>query len=175
MAIFFHIPRTAGSAICHQFKLDNSHLTAVLRKPHYSEADWKAQFKFTVIRNPWAQIVSFYNLIKRDTKLNFPDWVLAGMPNDWKDNSELADDPSDQLAFFTDESGNDLVDEIIRFEQLKEKMPSLCASLGVVACVLPVINGTAREWNYQPYYNHLTSAVIAERYPKFIERFSYTF
>lgn len=174
MAVFIHIPRTAGTAICRQFKLENTHHTAARLKLGYSEADWKAQFKFTVIRNPWAQAVSFYNLIKVDG-LNFPDWILAGMPHAWKANIELADDPLDQLDFFTDEAGNDLVDEIIRFEQLKEKMPSLCASLGVGVCDLPVINGTARNWNYQPHYNRLTRAVVAERYPKFIERFSYTF
>lgn len=63
--IFIHVPRAAGTSVeiwingIDQWDLDKrtKHLTASQAKRLYSEY-WDEYFKFTIIRNPWARMVS---------------------------------------------------------------------------------------------------------------------
>lgn len=97
------------------------------------------------------------------------------MPNHWTAAEHYPNDPMDQLDFFVDEDGRDMVDWVIRYEDLAAEMPKLCERLGVPVQTLPAVNGTGKPREYRKDYTPEAQRIIAERYPKFIERFGYEF
>jgi len=180
VAIFIHIPRTAGTAVCHQFNLANYHATARQRRLRLGEEAWNNGFKFTIVRNPWQQVHSFYTLHTRQSKWRefdggFEAWIDRGLPTHWKEVDHYADDPMDQWDYITDGEDNIIVDMIIKFEEIGSRMPLLCEHLGCQPQGLRPHHGTGAKWDHHTVYNEHTREVIAARYPKFIQHFGYSF
>lgn len=178
-----------------------SHISPLEVKLLFEQHGWDYDdyFKFTFVRNPWARQVSLYNMIyqtraprglyrKIKTALNlnphpsFKQWLSQS-----KADGRGAGGPSDQrwqvygaysiANYILDKNGNELVDDVIKLEEIDTKLPKLLARIGIVDAdnlVIPHINRRGSK-KYIDYYDAQSKALIADRYSYDIARFNYRF
>ena len=172
--IFVHIPKTGGTSVYNALqstKLHRSHERAVVLRSSY--IDWNSHFSFTIIRNPWDRAVSWYYWMDIGDRehLSFHDWICVGCPTHHSDF-----DPIDQLAYFVDAAGNDLVQYIGRFEDLNGTVQILSNRMNYSYGLLEHWQRSKRPHGpYQQFYNARTSELLANHTRSFIERFGYTY
>jgi hypothetical protein len=191
--LFVHIPKTGGNSIQTVLR-DYSEDEIVAKNPRqdgverfavrnpkyelkkhsalaeYRDAMGNEQFsklyKFTVIRNPWDRMVSFYFTPGRQKEWNareFEKLILQTKPA--ADYLRLKKDDADPFAN---------VDRIIRFENLEEDFRAVCDQLKIVASPLPKYNRSERE-HYSKYYDAKLREIVRERFADEIKAFGYNF
>jgi len=168
--IFIHIPKNAGTAIetlfCNSsFKIQpdkHANIHEVKRKfPNI----YDSYSKFTIIRNPYDKMVSWYFYLKRNLGenhevLKFNEWI--------KDPSQFwhADDP----IHFLDPQYTWIDDtvEIIKFENLNKELNEFFGK----NIDLPIINKSNHD-HYSTYYNRESLDVIYDRYKEDFKKYNY--
>lgn len=180
--IFIHIPKTGGTSIGNTlysslsqrlglgFRPERSHVTAIERRSLYNQQAWEAAFKFTIIRNPWDHVVSWYHWHKRSEPYSlfedFRSWTLADLPSHR---------PIDQWLYFTD--GDDvIVDYVGRFENLRRVLHDVCDAMRLEP--LTTLHHDQRSVPrqvYQEYYDTETRLIVARRFQKIIDYADYRF
>ena len=168
--VFVHIPKNAGTSIetlfenrsfqLQPYRHDNIH--QIKRK--FPEL-YKIYRKFTIIRNPYDKMVSWYFYLKRNLGENYE--VLEF--NEWiKDPSKLwhADDP----AYFLDPQHTwvDNTVVIIKYENLDKELNEFFGE----EINLPVINKSSHD-HYSSYYNEKSLGIIYDRYKEDFEKYNY--
>lgn len=167
--IFVHVPKTAGQSI-EQVFLDDlglswadrkalnlkhndepavgpqylSHLYAdeYVRKGHIDQDHWNAYFKFAVVRNPYDRILSEFRY-RSFSKTGPLFWFLRRQYRD--DYRDMARHVVPQCRYLFDENGNCLVDEIVRFEDLSERMPEIFQRIFGISHALPKRNESTKS------------------------------
>lgn len=133
-------------------------------------------FVFSVVRNPWARMVSWYNDTMRNTKRRrrlgvAPGTSFAGFLEQfdglWQMRPQLH-----WLVDWNDEIG---VHEILFTETLHQQWPALAARLGLDLGPLPKVNTAPEDYDWQYYYDATTRQLVHDRYRKEIDYFGYTF
>lgn len=81
----------------------------------------------------------------------------------------------DQLSWFTDKDGSDLVHEIYRCEHLSSLRRRLSKKLRTQIEIKPVNYSTADTDDYADWYDDEARAFIEERFARDIKRFNYSF
>ena len=168
--IFVHIPKNAGTAI--ETLFGNSSFKIQPRK-HANIHEIKEIFpkaydshsKFTIIRNPYDKMVSWYFYLKRNAGekhrvVEFNEWI--------KDPLQFwhADDP----IYFLDPQ-HTWVDEtvkIIKFENLNKELDEFFEE----EIDLPTVNKSNHD-HFSNYYNEESSDIIYNRYKEDFEKFNY--
>jgi hypothetical protein len=197
--IFVHIPKTGGTSVAaalagHGTFLQGKHNFDSLYFKHATARDVKRMmgdefaryFRFTVVRNPWDWAVSSYTFNRglhrpfiRHTAHEVVgyvpefarDWTFKHWLRWWIDSFGPL-----QSAMLTDEAGQLLVDEVIRFEEMAARFPPLCLKLRIWPRRLPHVNKTlAREHAYPAYYDDESREWVAQHFAEDIERFGYRF
>ena len=132
-AVFVHIPKNAGTAIetlfgNNSFKIQpNKHANIHEIKKFFPEV-YKSYRKFTIIRNPYDKMVSWYFYLRRNigenyNVLEFNEWIKDA-PGKWLYGKPLklwhADDP----VYFLDPQYTwiDETVKIIKFENLNKEL-----------------------------------------------------
>ena len=169
-AIFIHIPKNAGTAIeslfgNNYFKIQpDKHADIHEIKILFPEV-YKSYRKFTIIRNPYDKMVSWYFYLKRNLGenhevLKFNEWI--------KDPSQFwhADDP----IHFLDPQHTWIDDtvEIIKFENLNKELNVFFGK----DIDLPVINKSNHD-HFSSYYNKESFNIIYNRYKEDFTRYNY--
>lgn len=129
---------------------------------------WRSYFKFCFVRNPWDRVVSkyYWHERKKAEKPPFPEWLAALTPDNVT-NTDL---------YLID--GKIAVDQVYRFEDLKEVLAALPEQLGLPGPLeLPRAKGNQRpqKRDYREYYTDETRAMVAEKAREEIELFGYEF
>ena len=168
--IFVHIPKNAGTSIEEYF--GNSSFVIQPNK-HDSIYDVKKRFpnsysnyrKFTIIRNPYDKMVSWYSYLKRNLGENydvidFNKWIKNPLKF-WH-----IDDPIGYLKP-QHEWVDDTV-EIIKFENINKELNDFFGE----DIDLPITNNSNRD-HYLEYYNQESLDTIHERYKEDFEKFNY--
>ena len=168
--IFVHIPKNAGTAIEEYF--GNSSFIIQPGK-HDSIHEIKKRFlnvynsyrKFTIIRNPYDKMVSWYFYLKRNLGENyniidFNEWI--------KDPSKFwhTDDPISYLKPQCEWIDNTV--EIIKFENINKELDDF---FGKEIKLLRTNN--SNHDHYLEYYNQKSLDIIYERYKEDFEKFNY--
>ena len=170
------------------------HHTALEIKALVGDECWNESFTFAVIRNPWERLLSQYlyhnqtirqfkarhgqkpTKVARRTQRNmrkfrnfdaFIHWfAMKEEVNEWTRHKLT------QSEFLFDDSGEQLVDYIMRFENLEPDTRVLEEKLGF-EIDLPFINYQPHR-HYSEYYTDETRDIVADVCRHEIEQFGYT-
>ena len=216
--IFIHIPKNGGSTFiinhlstpeAHHFKkfevlnrdlgydrdpaLGN-HFTYTMIKDlcdkNSVDLDYDGLFKFCVIRNPWARMVSFYQHKMR--KINKS---TNGIPRNSEEDKKLLNkgfsawllntqNPSDrvitkmpQLDWITDLNGKLVCDRIINIENYDKEMRHLSKDLALPKVLWKRYNSDKKRKTaeYKKFYDKKTISHIEKYFAKDIEKFNFKF
>jgi len=181
--IFVHIPRTGGSsieaALGIKSKLTNNFTFECFEGKHGTASEYKKEwpqwpyfFKFSFVRNPWDRIASNYEFMKvhplsplYKIELSFKQW-LYNKDSSW---GHFLDKQNKGYSYFLDQELN----FIGKYENLQSDWDFICRSININS-LLPHINKTQRK-QYTEYYDDETRQIVAEKYRKDIDDFSYKF
>jgi hypothetical protein len=178
-----------------------SHISPAEVKALFVERGWNYDeyYKFTFVRNPWARLVSLYNMIyftrpprslagklrawlRRFSTPSFGDWLQSTRPE-----GEGAGGPPNQrwqvygayslASYILDEDANALVDAVIRLEAIDEDLPAVLERVGIPGArelEIPFVNKRPSK-NYAGYYDDASRTLVAERYGYEIGRYGYRY
>lgn len=171
--IFIHVPKTGGTSI--EWALQNKKVPIEQKHKTSNEicelhpVAWEQYFKFTVVRNPWDWLVSWYYWRKLVKKMSFKEFLLN------YNLSKKYDYLPDVINFTNYLTIDDklVMDRTCRFENLQHDFPVVCDELNINA-TLPHKNKTNHK-HYTEYYDDETRTIVAEKYAKDIEYFGYRF
>ncbi len=174
-----HIPKTGGTTVSMalrkpDFIVINNHQRATFRETY--DVNWRHNFNATFIRNPWDRAVSFFYWSQEDhPDLSFDEWVRKGCYNLHTDFS-AGFDIIDQLPYFTDDNGHNLVKFIGRYENLEEDIMRLAMRCRTTSGPIGHWSSSSRpEGPYQQFYTPETAQLLANHTQAFIEKFNYEF
>ena len=146
-------------------------------KPYDSEYD--DYFKFTIVRNPWDRLLSFYYNKLHDQDLyktkfssfsgctSFEDFIYALESRNLKRCNG-------HFKLQTEMFPQDKIDFIGKFENFATDFNIICGELGIPRQELPHRNKSNHKY-YTKYYNTDMSSLVAEKYANDIEIFGYKF
>jgi hypothetical protein len=162
------------------------HLSALQLKYILGDAEFARCTKFSVVRNPWARMVSRYffthveaepsdeekqrrGTTRKFHNKDFERWV----DRIWKRHN-AGKRKAGQLAKLVDLDGQLLVDHVGRLENVQVTLDWVSQRLGIAPMQMPHVNGT-RKGHYAQYYNASTKEMVAEICRQDIEYFGYRF
>jgi hypothetical protein len=146
---------------------------------------WNRYLKFSIARNPWDRLVSWFTWEARNKPSLKPQQRLhhrVGVPfrefaetrkifkqflkGDWQTNDRF---------YILD--GALCVDFIIRYERLTEDFDALCKRIGLPKIELPQLKSGIRPGgrHYSEYYDEESQALVAQRHANDIRLFGYQF
>lgn len=140
------------------------HATALRTREKYPE-EFKKYYKFSVVRNPWAQMLSVYFRVETE---NSPAGFLRFLKT-W----DTPDGTVPRHSIF-DSRGRLIVDKVVRFEDLSTGMAEVFDTLGIADAKLPFHNKSAGK-NLSAYYSAEAKNIVANMYKEDIEFFDYAF
>ena len=184
--IFIHIPKTGGTSVAQALGKDRGYfghnsirqiidgscdyaqpLVEVAMKRDVSlEKQVMDTFSFSVVRNPWDRLVSWFFCIQTTANpeycnhygQNFKEWVMNGHMQIHEEQVQFfgsgrVSNVFSQSEWLVDFSGKIVVDTIIRFEELETEWKSIMKKLN--AEDLPHVNKSIlRNINYREHYDN---------------------
>lgn len=141
------------------------------------QAEMEAFFVFTLVRNPWDQVVSYYHWLK-EQRFDHPAVAAAKALG----FSEFLADPGTQAAFANDRAaayvsdgnGVDRCNLYLRLEHLAQDVAKLEAALDIKLGAIPHENKSVRG-AYRDYYSDQDAALIGQNFAEDVKRFGYSF
>ena len=134
-------------------------------------------FAFTLVRNPWDRMVSYYHWL-RDQRFDHPAVALAQQMEfvDFACEKQVRASMQTSSAKFymTDARGTERCDAYIRLEAFEHDAAPLWDHLGF-ALDLPRVNASDRAADYRDYYSDDARRAVAEACAEDIARFAYSF
>ncbi|WP_415921669.1 Type II secretory pathway, pullulanase PulA [Tateyamaria sp. SN6-1] len=134
-------------------------------------------FAFTLVRNPWDRMVSYYHWLRGQSfdhpavalarQMAFVEFVQAPHVR-----ASLRASPA--RHYMTDASGTERCDAYIRIEAFDTDAAPLWDHLGFTLS-LPRVNMSDRDTDYRGYYDDAARAAVAADCAEDIERFAYRF
>ncbi|MBU2960846.1 sulfotransferase family protein [Citreicella sp. C3M06] len=142
-----------------------------------SPAEIAAMFTFTLVRNPWDRVVSYYHWLRmqnfshpavtRAKAFEFKAFVLQP-----ETTSSLAAHPSSHYMRAAD--GVERASLYLRLERFEEDIAPLVAHLGFVPA-MGFENPSPRGQDWRAYYDNATATAVARACAEDIERHGYSF
>lgn len=143
-------------------------------------------FRFMTVRNPWARLASFFQMMNRNPDFRwregFGDWLRTIDPSGASvchvSQKWYAHGMMSVRAFAGDAAGNLLVDAAFRIE---DQLPDLCAALAahggprLAPGEVAHTNAAPRRYDWRDMYSAADKAHVATLYGDEIEMFSYRF
>lgn len=140
-------------------------------------AELDALLIFTLVRNPWDRVVSYYHWLQAQRfdhpavglaqRLGFADFLRTPLIQ-----ASLQNTPAGH--YVTDAAGREHPALFLRLEHLTEDLPPLEAHLGF-RLEMPHANRSARAADYRDYYDDAGAEIIARVCAEDIARFGYGF
>lgn len=225
--LFVHIPKTAGQSIenflLHSLQKDRinhgreyllcpndnpskgperlAHLTVkdYVKYNYLKEEEYNQYFKFSMVRNPWSRVVSFYKFRGFHNLITFNRFVERYLPKYFEKENWFF---RPQTDFIFDVNSNLLVDFLGKFELIETDFKKIIIQFDIPFSVLPKNNVSQakkviskksvnlikkhpeiisrlyfnyREKPYQELYNQNSKKIVSRLYEKDIDLLKYTF
>jgi hypothetical protein len=143
-----------------------------------SQAEIEAFFVFTMVRNPWDRMVSYYHWLREQ---DFPHEAV-GLAKALEFSAFL-NHPIIAASFranpygryVTDAGGVERCDLFLRLEHLDQDIAPLNAHLGFAVGPLERANASRRAADYRGYYSDRDAEVLSALCAEDISRFGYAF
>lgn len=143
-----------------------------------TEDEMRDFFVFTLVRNPWDRMVSYYYWLQ-DQSFEHPAVGLAQSAT----FSAFLNHPSTREihdaetldTYLQSPSGVQCCDCFVRIEHLKADLEPVEAHLGFALAPLPHLNASDRPTDYRAAYSDADAALVAGFYDSDIKRFGYSF
>ena len=136
-----------------------------------TEEEFATYFKFTIVRNPWARVYSWYQNVMRDPQHGVQPCDFSSFLINYEGNWALRP----QTYWITDFDGSIPLDRIVFFENLSEEIAEVLADLGFSSVTLPhLLNGQTGS-DYRSAYDETSAALVRKRYCDEIGLFGYKF
>lgn len=148
------------------------HATAAQIRDVIGTAAYDERLSFAFVRNPWDRLLSLYAFEQRDPARKYHD-LAAGKSLEEFLEGLAARGIESQWSYVSDASGDQIVDEIGRFERFEEDFAAIAGRLGIRAA-LPHKNRSSRP-GYHEAYSERARALVADLCAEDIEKFGYTF
>ena len=145
-----------------------NHIHARTIKSRTSSRIWNDYFKFCIERNPWDKTLSHYHMIKDRSgeSMTFEDYIKNGK---FRIN----------YPKYTDQAGNLLVDEVIKYESLSDELARIFDELGIPFKGFLDVRAKSEYRKdrraYQEFYSSDQADVIAKAFAKEIQMHGYSF
>jgi hypothetical protein len=194
--IFVSIPRTGGHSITALFRktqeinpkiVGGRHATPVRYTRAFPDK-WRKYFKFTIVRNPFDRVVSYWSrahrgyLSKEDLE---NEEVFKKVKNDFNHfvQKELPSLITNKIHFHPQANWffipNKLpgYDYVCRYEDFDEEIRKVLKKINFIYPVEEIPNqaSSPRRRAYKDYYNPKSIEVIKDLYSKDFKRFEYGF
>lgn len=143
-----------------------------------SQEEIEEFFVFTLVRNPWDRVVSYYHWLRAQS-FDHPAVELAKA----RGFSDFLRQPTileslrnaPYTAYVTDAEGVERANLFIRLEHLEEDLAPLEAHLGFSLGAIPHVNASERAGDWRGYYGDAEAELVAGACATDIARFSYRF
>lgn len=201
--IYLHVPKCGGSYVQETFAPYSQHCPTI-RWPdaqgHLTYLEYREVFAnhgqdvhdrliLTVVRNPWAWHVSWFNYVRRDRwgkrsglkvehklfrRMNFSDYL------EWLDDDDAPQSPQGYLKklqsdWLCDERGRLRADYVLHQETLLAELNDLIDVLNIdVQPINRRVNVSTKD-DYRLYYDTRGIELIARRHRRDCELFGYEF
>lgn len=201
--IYIHTPKCGGSFVAKAFEKERRKCPTLVwpeAKGHKTYVEHRAifanrgfdihdNFIFSLVRNPWAWHVSWFNYIKNDyggkhsghvveaelfQKFSFEDYVC------WLHDPEAKRGPQGYITrqlheWVTDENGNIAVDLVVKNEEISEKLETFFRQQGIILKLPHKRVNVSTQGDYRRYYTDNLAERIAVKHSRDIELFGYSF
>ncbi|SIO32451.1 sulfotransferase family 2 domain-containing protein [Vannielia litorea] len=142
------------------------------------EEEMRRLFVFTLVRNPWARMVSYYHWLRAQS-FDHPA-VLLARRTEFEDfvahpHTRASLGAADYGSYVCLPSGAEHCRLFLRLEHIEEDIAPLEAHLGFALAPLPHVNRSARDADWRGGYSEASKAAVAELAAKDIARFGYRF
>jgi len=142
---------------------------------------WERLYTFTVVRNPFARVLSMYRFRKKYNMM--PEDVSFIQYVEWHDRhfGEIPFfDPSQsecrrQSDFLVDRSGNLAVSEIFRYEERERMRKSVEERLGVPSREIWAMKSGLESADYREHFTGRAREIIEKVYERDLSEFGYEF
>lgn len=196
--IFFHMYKCGGNSLRKIFteqakggqELLGVHCHAIDLKKHYmarqKEDKFNDMFKFTIVRNPFALILSTYHYVRKFKNhymhedaikmefKDFPAYYLKVLEDHKTSRPHGANRVSTLYDWITDDDGNVIIDFIGKLENINEDTKYILDKLGLENEAVPFVN--VNKMNDKPYrdvYDKETRIFVEKHFAKDLEYFNY--
>ena len=192
--VFIHVPKTAGRSLAQVLQtrgrrfhdmpelIEASGDRAGIRSPNHLRArdvaawlgdGWSDLYSFGLVRNPWDRMVSIYTFVRQHrphprhaeaNEVDFRAFFDASGFQDLRPQSE----------WLCDASGEVMVSEVFRFEDLAGAYASIARRCGLGEAALPHVNASERS-DYRSFYDDDLAERVGQAFAEDVERFGYRF
>ncbi|MEM6621927.1 MAG: sulfotransferase family 2 domain-containing protein [Pseudomonadota bacterium] len=176
---FIHINKCAGSSIEILLGIPKSHETAAQMCARLGADDWARRLSFAVVRNPFDRVASIYFHRRRlgtegldDRSIDINRWIDLV----WREEDPRFARGGHLLApatYWLTDQGREIVDTVLRFENLSADWAGLAPRLGVPD-ELPIMNANLHP-PYREVLNAISRATIERTFAPDLARFGYEF
>ncbi len=135
-------------------------------------------FIFTLVRNPWDRMVSYYHWLRHQTfahsavdlarQLDFAGFLRHPQ-------TQAAIGGNGYASYVTDAAGRERCNAFVRLEHLAEDLTPVETHLGFRLDGVERVNASARDADYRVYYDDALATLVAELCKADIARFDYLF
>ncbi|UZR99501.1 sulfotransferase family 2 domain-containing protein [Chondrinema litorale] len=172
---------------CPERKIHLHHATAsqLLDLELVSKETWDEYYKFTIVRNPWSRAMSDYYWVQKDCKVRgtFSSFINKHAPFKKhltyppKNKHFRGDHLYPQSSYLKCKDGNLLVDDIIKFENLRQGFEGICEKLNLPSSKLPHKKKRSKKRfeHYSHFFCRKKHRLISEKYKEDIVSFGYQF
>jgi hypothetical protein len=162
------------------------HLSALQIKYILGDEEFDRCLKFSVVRNPWARMVSRYFFTHVESEPSDEEKVRRGTTRKFHDQEfetwiskrwlrhKAGKRQNSQWRKLVDLDGQLLVDHVGQLESVQDTLDWVSEQIGVERIVMPHVNGT-RKGHYVKFYNDRTREMVADMCSQDIEFFNYQF